>query len=247
MIYSNDPARPEFRFKIKGFVKHAVTRDPIALRVRSLETGPGQTGLVHLENQMSDPFQPSIRTHNMPELDFEFVEIAPGLKYDLVAKTKQELKPGTSLRGEIIVNTGLKREPQLKIPISVEILGIVSYSPNVFYVKPGHPKVYDRSLRIEYYGNRPLRMTGYRCERDDVKVTFGRINPAAGRIAEQEPPPSKYSHARIKLPKGSEIPAEGFWITVTTNEPGYEELPIYVTNNRRVYDQMQVGRYEPPR
>lgn len=235
IIKSNDPARAEVQFDIKGHVKRTLFTKPIGgLVLRSLEQKPGLTGRCRLENQLSQPLQLEVLSKDAAFLDVELVETAPGLTWDLVGRTNRALSPGT-YRGNIVLRTSSPRDPNVTVPFQVVILGLVEAQPPAIYLKPDDPKTSDkpdsRTVTLRYYGKEKFEITGATCSHPDVKFKLNPSQPPTGGMAELDPRPTYYTYAVVELPPAKSLPREGLTLEFQTNDPQVPTVKVLVTND----------------
>jgi hypothetical protein len=240
IIKSNDPDQPEIRFEIDGFVKRAIIREPIGgLVIRSLDPSAGQTGAVTLRNQMSEPMELKILSNTIPGLQVEIKEVSKGLEYEIVGTTTKEMPYGTT-RGQVLLSTGLSREPQLSLGTQVRILRRVEVVPPVLYLRLGNDTPSERTVLIQNYGpDRNFRVTEATCNDPRVQIRIGNTLPSRqGRI---RPSHTSYVRTRVALPKPSDFPKDGLIIEFKTTDPEWPVVRAFATNDKSVFQHMVYG------
>ncbi|MCK4341819.1 MAG: hypothetical protein KAY37_08870 [Phycisphaerae bacterium] len=255
IISSNDPRRlyhdtrykeGEAVFKVKGFVKRAITRTPLGgLVIKSTDTKPGQAGTVRLENQMSEPLKLKLKSSSLREMDVEIKEITPGLVYDVVGRTNREIKPGT-IRGELVFTTRLTREPEFTVHVRIKIMWNVESSPPVLFFRKDNDKPMQRAVKLQYYGSEsPLsfQVTGTECTCKDISVQVGKTLPPLPWMKKMTPPIRAYVDVKVSLPPPSQLPPEGAVITFTTNDPQRPKIEVLVTTDKAAFE---AKMYSPP-
>ncbi len=235
IIRSNDPARAEVEFDIKGHVKRTLFTTPIGgLVLRSLEQKPGVTGRCRLENQLSQPLEIGLLSRDGTFLDVELVETAPGLAWDLVGRTTRALAPGT-YRGNIQLRTNSPRDPTVTVPFQVVILNLVEAQPPAIYLKPDDPRTSDkpekRTITFRYYGNERFEITGANCSHPDVRFKLNPAQPPTGGMAQLDPRPTYYTYAVVDLPPARSLPQEGLTLEFQTNDPQVPTVTVLVTKD----------------
>lgn len=238
-IKSNDPQRPTVVFKINGFVKRALTLSPRrVLEIRSLDPSAGQTGHIRLENKMSEPMKLEVSSNTLADvLAVEIKEIAPGLIYELLGRTKKDVKRGLT-RGNLTLSTGLSREATITIPVGIQIVSRVEVHPPVLYVRSDTGMPAKRRLTLHYYGKAEFGVTSASCNRDDVSVRLGRPAPPGGTTAKLSPPPTVVIQVTIDLPPGENLPAEGMVIEFVTTDPEFAKLEVPITTDIETYKKL---------
>ena len=248
-IPSNDPTRPVVEFKVQGVVKRVITRTPLGgLVIRAIDTKPGLTGTVRLENQMPEPMQLKLLSNNLNGLEVEIKEITPGKVYDVIGKTTREFKPGTITRGTLLFSTGLQREERLPISARVEIKARVDPVPPAilldafFDQKPG-----SRIVSLQYYGTGKFEVTGAESTSPEVKVTeIGVALPPSGGMETILPKITSIVQTRIAVPAVDKLPEEGAVVVFKTSDPESPKVEVLVTRNRAAWELKMYGPPEEP-
>ena len=246
IITSNDPIWGEYTFKIRGFVKRAIRRTPLGgLVIRTLETKAGQTGKVTLENQMSEPMHLKIVSNNVAEVDLKIEEITPGLLYEVVGRTNRDVQHGT-IRGEIVLSTGLAQEETITVSVQVNVLPRVRPVPAAMFFRTDDSKAYERTINIHYYGtDDDFKVTSATCKHKDVKVTLGAMQPPSAGYKKLKPSPTAFVRAMVSLPPANQIPDEGILIEFTTTDPDWPKFDVLATTNKRDFQERMYGRVMP--
>ncbi len=248
-LYNDDPnpKRGEAHFKIKGFIKRAILKEPLGgLAVRSLDTKPGQSGKVRLKNQMQEPMHLELKTSTIHELDVEIKEITPGMEYDVIGRTNQELKTG-KVRGDLIFTTGLTKEPEFDVSARIEILAPIELVPPVMYFLKTDRDPAQRVVSLQYYGpdgEQNFRVTSGECKDPRVKVTVGPTQPPEEWMRTKlNPPVTAVVRSTVSLPPGAEIPPEGLIIEYTTTDPECPKVEVLVTTDKDAFEARMYGRW----
>ncbi len=244
IITSNDPAQPETNFTIKGFVKRAVKRTPLGgLVIRTLDRSPGQTGAVRLENTLPEQMKLEVVSNSVPLVDIEIKEVAPGVAYDVVARTSKELKPGI-IRGEVTVTTGLSREKSISVPVRIQVLDKVEPVPAAILLRPNDKPV-ERTVSLQYYGSggfQEFRVTEVKVSHPDLaKVTLGPTKAPEAWMTQMKPPITATLDARVSLPEGARIPAGGIRLEFVTNDPDVPTVEVIATTDKSVFEKRMYG------
>ena len=246
VVRSNDPAKPEIRCNIEGYVKRPVERDPPGgVIIHSLETGPGLVGTVQLENKLPEPLK--LRQLNeFDHLDVQIKEIAPGLRYDLSVTTKRALPIG-GYRHDIWLETGLKDHERIYVPVFISVVAPVEASPSVIYLDPADkrpPK--QKVIMLQNYGPEPFEIKGVRCALDAVNVRKGTVERFPAKRKTGRARPNSFIRAYVNLPPAEQIPTEGVTIEFLTNNPDYPVVDVFVTTNVTEF-QRRYDRFSGPR
>lgn len=244
IIRSNDPQKPRVEFPVTGFVKRAVTRDPLGgLVIRTLNASPGDSGVVTLENQMPEPMKLELLSNTADFFDLQVVEVAPGLKYQVVGRTKKALAPGR-YTGEIVFKTGLSREPEFRVPAALQVLNEVELSPPVMLFA-NDDKNLQRVVRLYYYGPDGIagfQVLGVDCDHPDVKVELGPTVAPDPWMATIKPTITAQVIANVRVPHPQAFPPKGIPIIFRTNIKGLERIELIATTNRQVMNDAMYGQ-----
>lgn len=248
IIESNDPQRPTVEMNISGVVNRAVTRTPLGgLVIRTLDTKPGQTGTVKLENQMSEPMKLRLSGSSLQEwLDVEIKEVTPGQVYEVVGTTKKDL-PTAGVRGQLVFDTGLSKEEQLTVFARVQVMSRVEAVPPVIFLDPKRDnKPSDRFVSVQYYGTGNFSVTQGDSKTPGIKVTLkGTESPSSG-LEKLTPRMTALVRSTVSLPPASAIPPEGALIEYTTSDPQFPKVQVLVTTSQKVWHDTIQGPPEAP-
>lgn len=252
LIYTNDPRQlghepgqkpGEAHFLVKGFVKRAITKTPLGgLAIRSLDPRPGQTGVVRLENQMPEPMQLKLLSNNIRELEVEIKEVKPGMVYDIVGRTKQEMKRGI-LRGKLEFSTGLAKEPRFIVHTQVRIFNILEPVPAAMLLEKDDTPV-QRVVSLHYFGEggpEKFKVTGVECPNKEVRVTYGDTLPAEPWMKTMTPPITAHVQAQVFLPPGNKLPPEGVRITFSTSLQECPQVEVLATTDKGAFERIMYG------
>jgi hypothetical protein len=242
-----NPKQGEAHFKIKGFVKRAILKEPLGgLVVRSLDPKPGQSGKVRLKNQMPEPMRLQLKSSTIRELDVEIKEITPGMEYEVIGRTARELKVG-KVRGDLLFTTGLTKEPEFTVPARIEMLAPIELVPPVMYLLKTDKEPVQRVVNLQYYGAdgvEKFRVTDAQCKDPRIKVTVGPTQPPEEWMRTKlTPPVTAVVRSNVSLPPGAEIPPEGALIEYTTTDPQCPKVDVLVTTDKEAFEARMYGRW----
>lgn len=244
IIRSNDPQKPRVEFPVTGFVKRAVTREPLGgLVIRTLSSTPGEVGVVILENQMPEPMKLELVSSNADFFDLHVVEDTPGLRYQVIGRTRKAMAPGR-YTGEIVFKTGLTREPEFRVPASLQILNEVELSPPVMLFA-SDDKNLQRVVRLYYYGADGIagfQVLGVECDHPDVKVELGPTVAPDPWMATIKPIVTAQVIANVRVPHPKAFPPKGIPIVFRTNIRGLERIELVATTNQQVMNDVMYGQ-----
>ncbi len=246
IITSNDPARPEVNIPIKVHVKRAVKREPLGgLVIRTLDTKPGSSAVLKLDNQLAEPMKLELTRNTISEVDIEIKEVTPGVSYEVIGKTNKEMKPGI-IRGDLSFKSGLSREGTFSIPVRVQILSKIEAVPAAIYMRPQDTRSADRTVTLQYYGAdgvNAFKVTDAKSSHPSVTVTLEPTKAAAPWLLNMKPPVSATVDAKVKVPPPSELPPGGVKIEFTTTDPDMPKIDVLVTADKAAFEERMYGRY----
>lgn len=251
LIDSNDSERPHIEFPVSGFVKRAVTREPLGgLVIRTLSTAPGQIGNLRLKNQTEQPLKLKLLAKNIDELDVEIKEDKPGQECTLIGRTTKPVRDGTT-RGQFLFSTGLEREEKLTVDVRISVLPYVELVPSAILLDASDPnmntKPVQRTVLLQYYGANPqFKITAAECKDPNVKITYGGMIPPGGGMEQLLPKMTGYVRAEVTVPPARDVPAEGLFIEFQTNDPEHPKAQLLVTKDRAAWELRTYGPSPPP-
>jgi len=249
IINTNDPQRPTYYFRIKGFVKRVVNITPEGgLALRTLDGRPGQVMTARLENQTGQPLRLRLTGKTIPDLEVEVKEVNSGQSYDLVAWMTKELPPGI-VRGSLQFSTGLEREETYSVPVRIQVLSLIEPAPPVLWVDPRASASNQRSQRwvnVVYYGTEEFAVRNVSCPHPEVEVAVTPPEPASAGMKLLKPPPTATMQLKVVLPPVSALPAGGTSIVIETNDPKCPKFEIPITTDRQLLEDKLKGPPEGP-
>jgi hypothetical protein len=249
IIRSNDMTQAaggrqgETHFPIKGFVKRAIERTPLGgLVIRSRDNAPGQVGRCRIENKMSEPMKPTVLRQTIKAVDFEIQEITPGMVYDVVARTNRELPFGKA-KGEVVLATGLKREPEYKVHLSLRLFRKIEPTPGALFFRSDDTQKSRRKIDFHYYGDSPrdFQVSDFECPLPGIKITLTGTQAPPAWMSRLDPSPTAVASAYLDIPPGSELPKEDVIIKFKTTDPQMPVVDVLVTTNKPSFDRVMYG------
>ncbi len=243
---SNDPALRSHAFVVSGFVKRAILADPYnGVWLRTASGAPGQTPkVVRLNNELAEPMKLTLTANTAPFVDVEIKEVKPGLEYEIITRTKQELKPGR-IRGSLIFSTGLSRESNYRVPVVIDVVPPLHVEPRAIMVDnniAGQPY----PVRVLYFGEKKdLQLLRYDATPRQVPVAYSPLAPPIPSWAPFKPPIQLMSTANITVPNPADVPPQGITIRFVPNDGSITPAEVLLTTDRQVFDRVVHGPPEP--
>ncbi|QOJ15049.1 MAG: DUF1573 domain-containing protein [Planctomycetia bacterium] len=236
-IFSTDPVTPEAKFEIKGFVKRAVTMEPMGgLVIRATDPAKPLEGRVKLKNHMDEPFKIEVLGRELiTAFDIEVKEIEPGRLVEIVAKTRPPLTYGTT-SSSLVVKTGIAREAQINVPVQARIFERVHVAqPAMLFIKQD-TKPAKRGIEVHYFGeDENFMITGVCCKNPLFKAAVGPKSPPPAWMRSIPPVPKFVFSISMDIPPGPQIPDAGVVFDITTNDPDYPLVQTVVTLNKDTF------------
>lgn len=238
LVYSNDPGKPQVSMDIEGVVKRAVVVDPIGgLFVRTLETNGTYTTKCRVKNNEAEPMKLEVKQSTAPGWTFQINEITAGVEYEIVASLQGPVPAGMT-KGQLVLSTGVKREPQLTIPVKITVMSRVELIPRAFMFMKEDTDPANRTINVEYYGDGDFQVLSATSSLPAVGV---QVRPARGgtKGSPNIPSPKRVVPIALTIPPGNELPPDGAVITITTNDPDYGVLEVILTTDSDTYQSLQ--------
>ncbi len=226
-IESDDSTSPRYALKVSGEVKQAFDIKPAERVVfASIERDSAVTETVELSNNMDQPIQLKLKDSEIGKMfDIKLDEIEAGKKYKLSVSTRPPLKVGPNA-GTIVLETGLEKNPEISIPVSAYIAPRVAVSPPRLFVSPKVATPFERIIRVTHKADNPLQIKEIKSSSDKItaEVMPPKPNATAGRTM-------SFIEIKVKLPAGTEFPADGAKLEIFTNDsdPEYQKLTVDIT------------------
>lgn len=244
IIKSNDPQRPEVHVNVKGFVKRAIIKDPLGgLVIKTLERKPGQVGTVRLKNQMDEPMRLQYLRSTIPDVEVELREITPGLEVEVIGRTKGELKKDR-YKGEVFFSTGLKREPEFSVYVSIRVMPRVDPSPPAMLLLK-EPKPVTRVGSLHCYAPDALekfRITAIECADPNVKVSFEPTRPPERWMTERmKPPITATAKFTVDIAAPDKLVNDIAKVLISTTDPEFPKIELLVTTNKDAFRAVVYG------
>jgi len=225
-LSTNDPDQPTVVIHVRGSVKPLYVTDPPeeGLVFHGLTTDQVVTRKLRFESRYDGPLYLKLKEgQDLGPFEVDFQAIEAGRVYELTATTHPPLKEDVT-RIELILETGLERSPQLKIPLHMQVRPDVSCRPKVLRATRRSIAPIEQALSLVYRADRPIRIKA-------VRPTLAAITWQV-----QEPRPERTGSAwmeqivRVKLPPGSQFPEGEVVIEIETDstDPRYQRFKIPV-------------------
>lgn len=137
VVTTDDPDRPEIHLVLKGKIQPRFEFSPD----ESISFGPLQAGstakrTIRITNRFTDPIVLSLAQAQSKTLKASLRQIEKGQVYELDVETVPPL-PERAALGSIVLQTDLKEQPQLVVPVYGQAMPRVMLAPKVMMV--AHP------------------------------------------------------------------------------------------------------------
>jgi hypothetical protein len=225
-LLTNDPDQPTVVIHVRGNVKPLYVTDPPeeGLVFHGLTTDQVATRKLRFESRYDGPLYLKLKEgQDLGPFEVDFQAIEPGRVYELTATTRPPLKEDVT-RIELILETGLEKSPQLKIPLHMQVRPDVSCRPKVLRATRRSIAPIEQAVALVCRADRPIR----------VKAVRPTLSAITWQI--QEPRPERAASGwmeqivRVKLPPGSQFPEGEVAIEIETDsaDPRYQRFKIPV-------------------
>ncbi len=228
-LRTNDPVEPEIRFELRGEVWNVFDAQPnAALAFGKVQPTSEKSKAIILTNNLKEKVSPKLGPipANAP-FEVKLIEVEPGMKYRLYARTKPPLKLGNN-QFFIIIETGVERIPEMKIGVSARAMDRISVWPESLRVVPSQKKPGMRTVRINHPNGQPLKITDIKCGLPSVRIQ---------RMPAQRP--TAYSEfaaqqIRVHLPAFKDFPETGATLEIFTDDadPKFQKFVVPI---KKVY------------
>ena len=230
-----DPKKEQTqRFKISGFVKRRIMRDPAGgLIIRGMDPKAGATGAVRLENQLPEPLKLKLLNQKMANVEVEVKEITPGRVYEVTGRTTKDHPPGT-YRGTLEFATGWEQHPTIELPVWVTTLSPVRATPSAIYLDPSSAdEATEKVVLLQCLTGLPFAVKEWHCSHEGVKVRLGQVESVASPREGMQF--VVHIKAMITVPPVSSIPPEGVRIEFITNKEECPKVEVLITTDVAAY------------
>ncbi|MEW6250713.1 MAG: DUF1573 domain-containing protein [Planctomycetota bacterium] len=237
-IATNDPATPEFSFKIAGTVKRAVLMEPLGgVYLRTVDAKAGQTPKpVRLKNVLAEPMKLELTANSVPWLEVEIKEITPLVEYELVTRTTRELKPGR-VRGTLTFSTGLSREGTYQVPVTFDVLGRFHAEPRAIFANDALAGKPFQNVRLMYFGEqKEARVAKAEASVPGRPITVAGLAAPDTMWKQYTPRLTLTGLASFTMPDPKDVPPEGIMLRFTVDDASCPVAEVLITTDRNAFD-----------
>ncbi len=224
-IESNDPSTPSYQFMVKGEVRHICKMEPgDRITFPRIDKDKEASQGITLTSQTDKPLD--LKLEALPEnakFKAELKTDEPGKKWTLTVSTKPPLEVGSNVI-DVKIATGSTEMPTITVPVSSYVAPRVSVSPAKLFASAKVSTPIQRSIRVTYPPDKPIKITNVTCSSDKIKTEI--IPPTAPTTPNAM---MAFTEIKVNLPAGSEI-ANGAKIEIETDDPApeYKKLTVEV-------------------
>ena len=196
-VMTDDPDRPRIELVLKGEIRTRFEVSPSqTISLGALQSGSMIKRTLSITNKLPEPVVFTLGKADSNVLKTQLREVEKGKRYELDVETVPPLSEATSF-DSIVLQTDLKEQPELAIPVSGRVQARVALAPKVIAVCS--PALQDT------YRNVQLRLT------DGAKASITGVESSAAAINTAINPPTttQPQHIRVSIPKGTELPVKG--------------------------------------
>jgi len=223
-VFSDDPDNSDLTVSVRGHVKPLVKIGTSqGLDFGSLGKSDAVTQSVDVECLYTEPLGLKLQPAQPDFCDVQFTEVEHGKKYRLTATTKPPLRNGR-LVASLFLETNLTWMPKIPVRILGMVQEPVAVMPAMLYTTP-ETKASHRMLRLTSRREKPVNIVKVSASDPSITVQVRPHDP------ERQPPRPSSDEAiliDVALPDGSQLPASGATITITTDDPEFSQLTVPV-------------------
>ncbi|MCA9243052.1 MAG: DUF1573 domain-containing protein [Phycisphaerales bacterium] len=228
-VETNDPESPSLRIHVKGTVKQFVDMKPIdRIAFGRLKEGDVVEKSIEIINNLEEKMELKLTPPGAEDpWEAKLEELDAGKRYRLTAKTRP---PFTSqnLNGSIVLQTGLDRVKELRVPVNGMIPDAIEISPPRLFVPANITRPIPYKIRLR--NNEP---------ETTVKVVKVETNPE-GVKAEVLPPKPEASgmetnvaviEVEVTIDPAINLPDSGAFVKIMTDSsnPKFKEFTIPIS------------------
>jgi len=230
-LLTNDPARPELVIPVVGTVKpiYEVFIAGTNQATKTLSFGKlfadsaDERGLT-IVNRYPEKGAFKLKTgEDGGAYGYELKEVEPGMRYELVVKTKPPLHVGEA-RGRVVIETGNAHLPEFEIVIFGAVQPPILVDPARLFAPKNALTEVRQVVRVLSLGRHPVKVTGAKASDESIQVSVG-----AAPTPTTNPTDQAVQEVVITLPPGEKLPT-GVPLTVelTTDstDAAYRTLTI---------------------
>lgn len=221
-VDTNIPGGSAITLKIKGEVWQAVQVTPRSAAFGRVTVEQAKKGLVRkltIVNNVEGELKLADLKSTNPAFKVDIEPIEEGKKYELTITTVPPLHPGNNT-AQIMLSTGLKEMPALKIPAYAYITSPVDVTPPNLSLPTNRTATFTRQLYVRSNTNTPVKLS-------DLKATNSEIQLELTDIKQ-----GKMYRLSVTVPPTYEPPPGGDKITVKTDNQEVPLLTVPVVQGR---------------
>jgi hypothetical protein len=204
-------------------VKAVYTAQPAAMiGFYGLRGDARETKTVKFENKYESPLHFKLKDgQDFGPFELTLKELKPGAEFELTATTMPPLPAGGN-HIDVVIETGVKPAPEIRIPIDAFVRANVECSPTALSTSRLATFPISKDVSLRYREDLPIKITALRPSLPAIKCEALPAGAAQhGWIAQI---------IRVTLPPGGELPADGATIVIETDskQPEFQKLEIRV-------------------
>lgn len=224
-LSTNDPAQPQVRIEVLGNVKPLYVATPAdGVFFHRLHTNKRDERKILFENRYDGPLNLKLAEgQDFGPFEVAFEVLEPGTKFELTVATKPPLTEQVT-RINVVLETGLERTPQLKIPVHAYVQPDVLCRPSLLRIARQGTVPQEKTVQFVCRAEKPVNIVKVETSHESIKYA---ILPAR---------PSRISAEwitqviRVTFPPGNELPEEDAGLVIYTDaaEPRFQKFDVRV-------------------
>ena len=218
-VSCNDPVTPALRLQITGTIKAYVAVEPPNLSIGHVTEDASATKVVMLTNNTQGPLEITLESDKSGPFVAQLIEQKPGMVYQLRVTATPPFQPKLN-KGEFVLQTNIKEQPSIKVPVSAYVPPRLNLRPEVVYLPATVDRELTRRIKFTNNGDKPVKILT--ADVDDSQLGIELTASDEGK---------KYD-IRLTIPAGYQPPDDHKTITLTTDDPQKPRLTIPIRSAR---------------
>lgn len=211
-VRTGDAGRPEIHLVVIGQIKPRFDMSAHGtFRFGEIQSQTGISRTMVIYSNYDKPVTLSEPTVDSKSLSVALRAVEPGRRYELTVTTQPPLTVGPLLN-QVTVQTNVKEQPELTLPVYGKVQPRVMLFPAVIMIQPDRPADSHKFIQLRVDGDKPLKVTNVAVS--DPKIAVRTANGEDGNVRGFE----------VIFPKDLKLPGAGQTLTVHTDDALYPRL-----------------------
>lgn len=167
-VVTNDPENENVRLTLKGEVKPPVEVDPPSAIFGHANLLADFDMELSISNNTDGVMMLTPETGRDGIFSWKLEQVEPGQKAKLTITANEPFEDGTN-RGNIVLKTGLKKQPEVKVYAQLVCPPVVECVPPMIWAPSPVTRSFDRRISIRYNGQGDMKILSAKCEDERIK------------------------------------------------------------------------------